>query len=107
MSAWDKIINNPSRFFYVEFRTKTQSRNSGRPAGSIRKMLCKRPVHKYKRNRLGDMARDLEDKENNVITVWDVQKFNELRKKGISKRKAGWLSYRRINLDDVISLSIK
>lgn len=93
------------RFFSVTFALKNKAKD-GRPAGTLRDMLCRRRVKKYVKGIISPAARRMEDDRCEVLTVWDVQKFQELLKQGLPKMTAGRKSYRRINLQGIVSISI-
>jgi len=106
VDAYNRILASPGKFFFVEFHLRRASRTDGRPAGTIRRMLAKVPCHKYKKGIVSDAERAAEDAANDTVTCWDVQKFKELRANGVPLMEAGWQSYRRIPLDDIVNISI-
>lgn len=112
--AWARIQAHPRIFFKVSFRRKRPKYakdEKGRryvmePAGAIREMTCRLRVRKYVKGVLPEGQRKVEDLRHNVLTVFDTTVFHELRRKGLSKMEAGRQSYRRINMQEVISLSL-
>jgi hypothetical protein len=98
------------RFFSVDFARKTDKKVNGKvveAAGSIRRMLCRRGVAKYVKGVQDEGQRVREDERNDVLTVWDIGVYQELRRAGKEQEEAGSGAYRRINLVDVKAISIE
>lgn len=115
----EKILKSRGKIFSVSFRRRTDKKdNSGfvvERAGTIRRMTCRTLVSRFVSGLNDPNKRIKEDLANNVVTVFDVQTYNELmkeyKKAGWSKKIAGHLagpkSYRRVNLEEVIETSLK
>jgi hypothetical protein len=99
--AWMRILSQPGKIFSVKFRKRY-----GAQAGTIRDMLCMRPVYKYATGVVPPAERFVEDWNNDVLTVWDLQKFRELRAQGVPEDQAGYDSYRKINMREILDISI-
>jgi len=126
------IENQKGKFFKVAFLRKNPKfetingvRTMVEPAGALRVMLCRRGVKKYVKGVIDPAIRRMEDTVHDVLTVFDVEKFLELRRsvkncptctgtgcgfcKGgirpLSLKEAGFGSYRRINLKEIVSFS--
>jgi len=98
------------RFCSVDFARKNDKKVNGKvveAAGSIRRMLCRRGVAKYVKGVQDEGQRVREDERNDVLTVWDMGKYQELRRAGKEQEEAGQGAYRRINLIDVKAISIE
>lgn len=112
--AWNRIAVAGKQFFSVSFQRKNdkvgKDENGKKvviePAGTIRKMLCRRGVKKYAKGVLPPGQRKAEDIRCNVLTVFDVQEMAKLRKSGMRMGEAGRKSYRRINMAEVVDISI-
>lgn len=106
---WARIFAFDGQIFSITFRRKNAKYghdNRGRrvvlePAGSERRMLCRRRVPRYWRNVIPEAVRMDEDVTNNVLTVFDLGVFHRLRGQGVAKIRAGRASYRRINMSAV------
>lgn len=122
VDAWHRIWSVEGQIFRVAFRRKHDAYGrdeNGRrvlyePKGTIRRMLCRRRVHRYTRNVIPPEARLSEDVANNVLTVFDLETFLRKRKdlldrgieKNIANLSAGRASFRRINMSAIEEISI-
>jgi len=105
-----RIGSVKGRFFSVDFARKRDKKVNGRiveDAGSIRRMLCRRGVAKYVKGVQDEGQRKQEDERYEVLTVWDMGAYQELRRAGKEQEEAGAGAYRRINLADVKAISIE
>lgn len=105
----NRINSVKGQFFSVDFARKNDKKVNGvivEFAGSIRHMVCRRGVGKYVQGVQPIGQRKAEDSRNEVLTVWDVQVYQEQRKMGIDQETAGTKAYRRINMADVKAISI-
>lgn len=122
--VWNRIFSIRGELFRVVFRTKT-SQHRMNPDGTrtseiisgpgrTRSMLCRRLVQKFALGVIPPAVRLAEDVENNVLTVWDIETFRMLRihledqgmKPFEALMTAGRRSYRRINMAEILSISI-
>jgi len=104
-----RIKSIKGQFFSVDFARKTDKKVNGiitEEAGSIRHMICRRGVAKYVKGTQPQGQRTQEDKQHDVLTVWDVGTYQTLRTQGLEQEQAGNKAYRRINLNDVRAISI-
>jgi hypothetical protein len=104
-----RIRSVKGQFFAVDFARKNDKKKNGvviEPAGTIRHMVCRRGVKKYTDGVLPEGQRKAEDAKNDVLTVWDVQAYQQARNDGKDQEAAGRSAYRRINLADVKAISI-
>jgi hypothetical protein len=108
--AWAELLARGTRIFTVRFRRKHKGQN-GEPKGSIRVMTCRLRVRKYTNSVTGlgrvipPAVRRAEDVRCNVLTVFDIQLFNQYRHQGYGVIAAGRASYRRVNMAQVVSIS--
>lgn len=107
--AWQQL-NDRNKFVRVHFRLKNDAKD-GRPAGTLRIMFCRRRVYRYTNAVTGlgtycisPAERQAEDRRCNVLTVWDVEKFHQLRAAGLGRIAAGRGAYRRINMAQVLRI---
>jgi len=110
------IEGKKGKFFKVTFKRKTNKyatvdgvRTLVAKKGDLRTMLCRRGVGSFTNASLGfaGKAKDTvsEDSRNDVMTVFDVELYNQYRKDGLRPVSAGRRAYRRINLADVTDIS--
>lgn len=122
--AWQRVWSVRGEIFRVVFRTKTSQRLMNADGtrtneivagpGRTRSMLARRLVQKFALGVIPADVRLAEDVRANVLTVWDIETFKMLRthledqgmKPFEALMTAGRRSYRRINMADVISISI-
>lgn len=122
--AWHRIFSVRGEIFRVVFRTKTAQRHMNLDGtrtseivagpGRVRSMLARRLVQKFALGVIPADMRLAEDIAANVLTVWDVETFKMLRthledqgmKPFEAMMTAGRRSYRRINMADIVSISI-
>jgi hypothetical protein len=107
--ALTRINSVNGQFFAIDFARKHDKKVDGvvvAKAGDIRHMVCRRGVGKYTKGVLPIGKRAYENWKNKVLTVWDVQVYQQLIKSGLPQEEAGSLSYRSINLADIKSISI-
>lgn len=84
------------KFFSVEFERRLN--RPGKPAGSIRKMLCRTNMTKFKQGIISDLARDTRDFQHGILTVFDITTYLRFLRQGIAPEIAGPNSYRCIDL---------
>ncbi len=104
-----RIASVGGQFFAVDFCRKNDKKVGGvvvEAAGSVRHMVCRRGVAKYVKGVLPEGQRKAEDAKHDVLTVWDVGVYQQLRKEGVDQGAAGEKAYRRINMADVKAISI-
>lgn len=107
--ALERINSVNGQFFAIDFARKHDKIVDGvvvAKAGDIRHMVCRRGVGKFTKGVLPVGKRAYENWKNKVLTVWDVQVYQQLIKSGKPQEEAGKLSYRTINLAGVKSISI-
>lgn len=101
--ALNKIASKKGKFFKVSFKRKRDKRINGKiihKAGDVREMVCRCGVSKFAK---GVSTNKYSDAKNNLVTVFDIQTYNYL-KKSLGAQKAGQASYRRIPLNNVIDI---
>lgn len=93
---WDQINESASRgqFFKVKFIKRT--------TGEERVMICRTRVKKH----LAGTGLRYSPKGKNLLSVWDVEKYHEMRSNGFSEEEAGHKSYRQIPVDNIIEISL-
>jgi hypothetical protein len=114
--VYNRIQTVGGKFFSVTFRRKHPKYSDERgedgrrivlePAGAERHMVCRRRVRRYTLGVIPPEVRLREDLRNRVLTVFDVATFNQLRRQGYRLVTAGRQSYRRINVAEVVDISI-
>lgn len=105
----ERIESVNGQFFSVDFARKNDKKEKGKvieAKGTIRHMVCRRGVAKYVKGVQPEGQRRAEDNKHEVLTVWDVGRYQEYRKSGIEQEVAGEQAYRRINMSDVRAISI-
>lgn len=95
-SVWETYMEatKSGKFFKVKFIKRT--------TGEIRDMLCRTNVNKYE---VGT-GPAYSFSEKNLIPVWDVIKFHENIKSGMTKEQAGKKAYRSIPIENIIEISL-
>jgi len=108
-SVQARIKSSKGHFFSVDFARKKAKKVNGvvvEPAGAIRHMLCRTGVAKFVQGVQPEGKRRDEDSRHDVLTVWDVGVYQNLRREGMEQELAGVKAYRRINMADVKAISI-
>jgi hypothetical protein len=116
--AWTRIFAVGGEIFSVSFMRKNPKYDENKaivePRGAIRRMVCRRRVRRYTRGVIAPAVRMAEDVKHNVLTVFDLQFFmqhrQELLERGFTREianlAAGRAAYRRINMAQVVDISI-
>lgn len=99
------ILSNTTQFFSVSFERRTPGIN-GEPVGSIRKMLCRTGMNKYKKGIISDADRAERDFKHGILTVWSVDAFNENLAKGMDHNTAAFAAWRSIDLITIRKCSL-
>ena len=94
------------KFFSVTFQRRTDRRDGSAVAGDLRTMLCRTNMTKFKLGVVSDFERDEEDFRNAIITCWDFGQYIVNRRTGLSKRQAGFRSWRRIDICGIRNISL-
>lgn len=107
----DEIFNllrkeTHGRFFSVTYERRTDGLRQR--AGDLRTMLCRvaGTMRKYKRGIVPTARRDREDFRLAVLTVWDIQQYQQNRQHGMDQETAGRNAYRRIDVAGIRHCSV-
>lgn len=119
IDAWNRIAAAGGIIFSVTFRRKhpkidRETKQVVEPAGSLRKMTCRRGVRKHTQGIIPPGVRLAEDVRCNVLTVWDIEFYHERKRElrqqgvpaGVANMRAGRAAYRRINMAEVVEISL-
>jgi hypothetical protein len=103
---WTMLRFGSSSFFSVEFERRTSRSDGTNPAGTLRKMLCRTGMNKYKLGVIPDVQRDTEDFRHGILTVWSFDSYLGNLRRGMSKLDAGLNAWRRVDLITLRSCSL-
>lgn len=93
-------------FFSVTFERRTSRADGSAVAGDNRTMLCRTGVERYKQGVVPNALRDAEDFRCGVLTVWAMDVYMRLRRRGMDQEHAGWEAWRRVDLVTLSECSI-
>lgn len=91
-------FESKGRFFSVVTERRTRSLRNRQQQGDLRKMLCRTGMVSHKKGIIPDEARDREDFQHGILTVWSMDAYMENRRRGQGHEDAAYYAWRRVDL---------